>query len=267
LIWSKIGIKKYLKISKSYQQAYRCNRVRYREKKQCCTGCLIISPANTTKVEVHRTICAHDHREKVLSVSIDARIAIEEMFKVVKSIRPKNILANLEKINESYVLKNAERLNDPARQNEKDKVLIAIPLFADLYNYLARFRKKTLINGKDKFHLGDLHTWCADHESLPPPEEPDQVFVVRFQIFYPDEEYEVEDDYEAATAHNRGDQFRWFLSTRRLISFSSNFKIVLQTDGTYKLMWIGNSVLLLGSSDFNRVFHPVGLAVCSREAQ
>ncbi len=105
------------------------------------------------------------------------------MFKVVKPIRPKNILANLEKINYSYVLKNAERLNHPAKQNEKDKVLIVIPVFADLYNYLARYRKKTLINGKENFHLGDLHTWCADHE-------PDQVFVVRFQIFNPDEEYD-----------------------------------------------------------------------------
>ena len=236
-----------MKVSKSYQQAYRCNRVRYREKKQCCAGCLIISPANTTKCEVHRTICAHDHRDRILGVSIDARLAIDQMFKVVKTIRPKTILSNLEAINITYVLENAKRLEDPARKDEKDKVLIVIPLFADLYNYLARYRKKTLINGKDSFHLGDLHTWCADHENLPPPEEPDQVFVVRFQIFYPDEEYGVEDDYEAATAHNRGDQFRWFLSTRRLIAFSSNFKIVLKTDGAYKLIWIGNSVLLLRS--------------------
>ena len=70
MIWSKIGTKKYLKVSKSYQQAHRCNRVRYRKKKRCCAGCLIISPANTTKVEVHRTICAHDHIDRILGVSI-----------------------------------------------------------------------------------------------------------------------------------------------------------------------------------------------------
>ena len=114
---------------------------------------------------------------------------------------------------------------------------------------------------------GDLHAWCTDHEGLPLPSEPDEVFVVRFQIFYADETYTVEDDYEAATSTNKGDQFRWFLSTRRLLEFSSNFNIVLQTDGTYKLCWIGNSVLLLGSSDFDRVFHPIGLSVCSREAK
>jgi hypothetical protein len=112
-----------------------------------------------------------------------------------------------------------------------------------------------------------LHAWCTDHEGLPLPSEPDEVFVVRFQIFYADEVYTVEDDYEAATSTNKGDQFRWFLSTRRLLEFSSNFNIVLQTDGTYKLCWIGNSVLILGSSDFDRVFHPIGLSVCSREAQ
>ena len=72
-----------------------------------------------------------------------------------------------------------------------------------------------------------MHAWCSDHEGLPPPSELDEVFVVRFQIFYADEVYNEEDDYEAATATNKGDQFRWFLSTRRLIEFSSNFKIVL----------------------------------------
>ena len=110
MIWSKIGTKRYLKVVKSYQPAYRCNRVRYREKRQCCAGCLILSPANTTKYEVHRTIYAHDHRERILGVSIDARLAIDQMFKVVKTIRPKTILSNLEAINDSHVLENGKRL-------------------------------------------------------------------------------------------------------------------------------------------------------------
>jgi hypothetical protein len=46
-------------------------------------------------VEVQITICAHDHLEKVLSVSIEARTAIDKMFKVVKTIRPKTILYKL----------------------------------------------------------------------------------------------------------------------------------------------------------------------------
>ena len=37
--------------TKSYQQFYRCCRVKFREK-QCSTGCVIISPADKTSVEV-----------------------------------------------------------------------------------------------------------------------------------------------------------------------------------------------------------------------
>jgi len=92
---------------------------------------------------------------------------------------------------------------------------------------------------------------------------PDEPFVVKYKFFWPGETYTGlgGDDYE------KGDQFRFFITTRRLIEFSSNFKHVLQTDGTYKLTWIGNSILIVGSSDFNRVFHPIALACCTREAQ
>jgi hypothetical protein len=44
-------------------------------------------------------ISAHDYIEKVLSISVEVRLAIEIMFKIVKIIRPKNILPNLEEIN------------------------------------------------------------------------------------------------------------------------------------------------------------------------
>ena len=66
---------------------------------------------------------------------------------------------------------------------------------------------------------------------------------------------------------NKDDKLRFYITTRRLIKFSSNFKLVLQTDGIYKLTWFKNLILIVGSYDFNRVFHPIGLACCSREAQ
>ena len=78
-------------------------------------------------------------------------------------------------------------------------------------------------------HLGELLTWGFEYEVLLPESEPDQTFVVKYHMFYPDEVYDPK-DYEA------GDQFRFFITTIRLISFSSNFKLVLQTDGTYKLL-------------------------------
>ena len=64
---------------------------------------------------------------------------------------------------------------------------------------------------------------------------------------------------------NKDDKFRFYITIRRLIEFSSNFKLVLQTDGTYKLTWVKNPILIVGSSDFNRVFHTIGQACFSRE--
>ncbi len=169
------------------------------------------------------------------------------MFSVTNAIKPNKILSNLDKLNETIVTENLLRQNDPNQLDKNEKPLIKIPLFKDLYNFLARYRKKTKLNGKTIFHQGDLHTWCFEHEDLPSTTQMDQTFVVKFQMFYPDETYDkVVDNYE------EGDRFRFFVTTRRLLEFSSNFKCVLQTDGTYKLLWIGNSVLLIGSSDFNR---------------
>ena len=48
--------------------------------------------------------------------------------------------------------------------------------------------------------------------------------------------------------------FRFFITTRHLIEFSSNFNLVLQADGTCKLTWVGNPILIVGASDFDRVF-------------
>jgi hypothetical protein len=104
-----------------------CNRVKFREK-QCCSGCVITSPADKKSDKVHKTICAHDYIEKVLSISVKARLAIDIMFKIVKIIRPKNILSNLEEINRSYERENAKIREGPKRQHETEKALIVIPL-------------------------------------------------------------------------------------------------------------------------------------------
>ena len=130
---------------------------------QCSSARVIIKPPNNTKVEVWRTICPHDHKEKPLSVTIAARIAIDKMFQVVKSIKPKIIFANLEKMNTLIVEENVKKHQDLARKDEKDKPLIIIPLEKDLYNYLSRHRKKHFINGQTNMHLGELHNNKRTH--------------------------------------------------------------------------------------------------------
>ena len=103
MIWVRRGAKKYEKTTRSYKQFYRCKLVKARSKVQCSSGCYIILNANNTNAEVYSTSCPHDHSGKVLSVSIEARIEIDKMFKVISRIKPKTILSNLEIINFKYV--------------------------------------------------------------------------------------------------------------------------------------------------------------------
>jgi len=78
-IWSKTN-KKYEKSTKSHKVFYRCNQVKSRSKIQCPTACVIIKLATSTKAEVHRTVCAHDHIQKSLEEGVEARLAIDKMF-------------------------------------------------------------------------------------------------------------------------------------------------------------------------------------------
>ena len=39
----------------------------------------------------------------------------------------------------------------------------------------------------------------------------------------------------------------------------------INADATYKLIWKGYPVLIIGTTDLNKVFHPFGLAICSNE--
>ncbi len=52
------------------------------------------------------------------------------------------------------------------------------------------------------------------------------------------------------------DQFRFFLTSKRLIEFLRHAKLVIQTDETYKLLWLQNPILLI-----DRVLYPQGLAL------
>ncbi len=96
---------------------------------------------------------------------------------------------------------------------------------------------------------------------------PDEPFVVDYNAFFHDDDLATRrGDYEQDRRGKDLDQFRFFITTRRLIEFSLNSKVVIQTDGTYKLNWQGAPVLIVGTTDRNRSFHPFGIATCSREA-
>ena len=58
---------------------------------------------------------------------------------------------------------------------------------------------------------------------------------------------------------------RLFFTTRRLIKQAELSKNHICTDATYKLIWQGYPVLIVGTTDKDKKFHPYGLAVCINE--
>ena len=67
-----------------------------------------------------------------LSVSIEARIALDKIFKVA-SLKSEVILENLD-------MQNLDTIEEKLKKNEEN-LLIEMPKVKDLLNYLARYRK------------------------------------------------------------------------------------------------------------------------------
>ncbi|CAF3383995.1 unnamed protein product [Rotaria sp. Silwood2] len=75
-----------------------------------------------------------------------------------------------------------------------------------------------------------------------------------------DEEDENEEDEEDVD----GNKFRVFLSSVRLLNIAS-ISSHIHADAAYKLIWQVFPVLITGTTDLKKVFHPFGLAICSNE--
>ena len=77
-----------------------------------------------------------------------------------------------------------------------------------------------------------------------------------------DDEYD--DDEDALTDDQESSMFRIFISTKRLLRMAVNAE-KLHADATYKLVWQGFPILIIGTSDYDRHFHIIGIAICTNE--
>lgn len=61
-------------------------------------------------------------------------------------------------------------------------------------------------------------------------------------------------------------KFRFFATSKALIKKAQGAKCLCD-DETYKLIWQGFPVLVVGTTDMNRMFHLIGIAVCQYEQE
>ncbi len=79
--------------------------------------------------------------------------------------------------------------------------------------------------------VGDLAKLSEENSQI--PDDDHEPFVLVYQIIDQDDPDTLIDNEDPR------DQFRVVIITRFLLKFSVHFKLVIQTDGTYKLVWQG----------------------------
>lgn len=115
-------------------------------------------------------------------------------------------------------------------------------------NYIQRLRKSKF--GRTTINIGQLESWCEEHSQT--PEHIDEAFVFFYRI-----------DDNCDNAQEEID-FQICISTKRLLQHASATGH-LHVDATYKLIWEGFPVLIIGTTDSDRHFHPFCITISSDE--
>jgi hypothetical protein len=129
---------------------------------------------------------------------------------------------------------------------------LGLPQITDvqLRNFKSRYTSEKL--GKSNILLNELAQWCTDHKQV--PEDLDTPFVAcsRFEVARKSKEIE---------------KLNVVITTKRLLSIALKRKDILICDATYKLIWQGFPVFVVGTVDFAKKFHPIAVMVTKTEQQ
>lgn len=119
---------------------------------------------------------------------------------------------------------------------------LEVPTDNKLNNYIKLLNQEKY--GEATVSLGELEAWIISMKEI--PDDEDEVFVANYLI-----------DYSTGN-------FKFLITTKRLLKGALATKFVC-CDATYKLMWQGFPVLLVGNTDNGRHFHSIALVVASNE--
>jgi hypothetical protein len=122
-----------------------------------------------------------------------------------------------------------------------------LPTDQQLKNYLAY--KRTKKGYKAKLNFSELEQWCLANDKI--PESMDEMFVKRsFRL----------------DKKTHKVIFFVFFTTKRLLSLAIKTKHIC-ADTTFKLIQHGYPLLIVGTTDKAKVFHPFGIAMCANEKE
>ena len=123
------------------------------------------------------------------------------------------------------------------------KLNLPMPSLNQVKNHLATLKKQKF--GSSTISLGELEKWLQDHSTV--PEDENKAFVVEHEVTF-----------------GKNGSFRYFVSSKTLLKMAKDVKKI-HADATYKLVWQGFPVLVVGTTDESRQFHCFGMGVCTDE--
>ena len=226
-----------------YKKTFRCNMVKSRGP-QCSKAMQFQYNSENSAVIRFETSCEHTHDDILVSqskigINNTTKEAIKKQLKLgIK--KPKTISSNLAK----------EHQTNPE---------IKVPNKLQLTNFIQTLKgpnQKTL-------NFGQLIMLLKEHATI--PEDLDEPFIM-YQIKIDEQDNQEVFPPGKFNIPIENESFRFFVTTRRLLSIASKSKFI-HADSTYKLIWNNFPVLVCGTSDMDKVFHPFGLAVCTSEKE
>ena len=145
-----------------------------------------------------------------------------------------------EEINKLFAL----HLKPKAILNSLKKIQgMKLPSKKQLNNYLSDRRR--VVYGSPSISLGELQAWLIENSKIPFDEH--EPYVIAYHV------------YEGETP-----TFRFAISTKSLLKLTT-LATNIHADATYKLIWQGFPVLLVGTTDKTKKFHPICIAVTTNE--
>lgn len=205
---------------------YRCNQMKFRGK-QCASGLYLLYDSKSLKVYLYRAESPHTHDDDENRDNVVVRISgdLEKEIRALFDQRTKPKSILYQLVCKGFI---------PPKKSK-------------LTAFLTKIRKETF--GGEKLHFGTLQKWLNEDSKIPTDDS--VPFIVSHEVHLDEENTE-------------NCLFRFFVSTKLLLRQAVNVS-KLHTDATYKLIWQGFPVIIIGTTDANRKFHPFGVMVSTNE--
>lgn len=212
--------------SAGFRINYRCNAMKFNGK-QCDAGVYILCDSRNDSVYLYRTELDHSHDTEVCQKNAVDKFPAETE-KIIRELFEQH--AKPKAILHNLVLRGQKP-----------------PTKSRLNTFLTKLRKEKC--GNETLNYGTLQKWFVECSDI--PDIATDPFIVNYEIAIDDK-------------NDENSQFRFFVSSKRLLQIAINTDKI-HIDATYKFAWQGFPVLVIGTTDANIKFHPIGLCVCSHE--